>query len=138
MTRRQQIMFRSGDADEDGFQSHEEVVAAMSYRQFHSYLGRLAALRARVFDLDANGKYDETEFGLVYGVKAGEPLPPAIGEKFRGKSFGAGNHDYYNMMMRIVHMPLEDMAELNERIDAFKRAGGRESALRKMSKAGQH
>jgi hypothetical protein len=119
LTKRQEIMFESGDVNKDQRYSREEAKAAMSYRLYHGYIGRTQALRARVFDADQNRKYEETEFGMVFGIPSGTALPTEIAEKFRGKAFGAGNHNYYNMMMRIIHLPLPELRNLEKRIDEF-------------------
>jgi Ca2+-binding EF-hand superfamily protein len=49
-------------------------------------------------------------------VKPGEPIPETVSTKFHGKAFGAGNHTYYNVMMRIVHMPLAEIEQLEKRL----------------------
>ena len=117
LTKRQQIMFSSGDANGDGRYSRQESRAANSYRHFHSFLGRAAAFRARVLDTDHDGKYNLEEFAAVYGVAPGQPVPAEVKDKFGSKSFGAGNHTYYHVMMRIIHMPLEEIKALEARLD---------------------
>lgn len=79
------------------------------------------AYRARVFDLNGDRKYDLNEFALIYGAKLGEPVPQPIQEKFNGKSFGNGNHTYYNVMMWLVHKPLNELAEMDARITAYEK-----------------
>jgi Ca2+-binding EF-hand superfamily protein len=112
LTKRQQIMFASGDADKNGSYSRNEAVAANSYRHYHSFLGRAAAFRARVLDRNRNGIYELDEFASLYGIAPGQPVVDEIRTKF-----GAGNHTYYRVMMRIIHMPLEEIQELDTRLD---------------------
>jgi Ca2+-binding EF-hand superfamily protein len=121
LTQRQEIMFRGADTNKDEKYSREEAIATNAYRNYHSYIGRRVAYRARVFDLNQDRKYDLTEFALIYGAKPGEPVPQAIQEKFNGKSFGNGNHTYYNVMMRIVHMPLDELAAMDARITEYEK-----------------
>jgi Ca2+-binding EF-hand superfamily protein len=118
-TQRQQAMFASADIDKDNFYSRAEALTANAYRQYHGYLGRAAAYRARRFDLDGDRRYNLREFALIYGVRADEPIPDAVREKFEGKAFGAGNHTYYNVMMRIIHMPPAEIEAVNARAAAF-------------------
>ena len=76
---------------------------------------------ARVFDLNQDRKYDLNEFALVYGAKPGEPIPPAILDKHNSKSFGAGNHSYYHVMMRLIHAPQAELQEIDARITAYEK-----------------
>jgi hypothetical protein len=121
LTRRQEIMFRDADVDKNNKYSREESLATNSYRWAHSYRGRHAAYRARAFDLNHDRKYDLAEFALIYGVKSGDPVPQTIQEKFKGSGSFASDHNYYNVMMRILHFPLNQMAELEGRIDEYEK-----------------
>ncbi|MCI0387687.1 MAG: hypothetical protein MOB07_02800 [Acidobacteria bacterium] len=121
LTKRQEIMFRSADNNKDDKYSREEAIAANSYRWTHSYRGRYAAYRARVFDLNRDRQYDLAEFALIYGVKPGEPVPQAIQEKFKGQGASVSSHSYYNVMMRIIHFPLAEMDELDQRVTAYEK-----------------
>jgi hypothetical protein len=122
LTRRQEIMFRGADTDKDNKYSRAEAIATNSYRWAHSYRGRYTAYRARVYDLNQDRQYDLTEFALIYGVKPGESVPQAIQEKFNGAAATPANHNYYNVMMRIIHFPLAEMNELDQRITAYQRS----------------
>lgn len=129
-------MFPGADLDNDDKYSREEAVATNSYRWAHSYRGRHAAYRARVFDLNQDRQYDLAEFALIYGVKPGEPPPQAIQEKFKGQgAAAAANHSYYRVMMRIIHFPLSEIESLERRIDAYEKhhvpAGAKASNNRK-------
>jgi hypothetical protein len=121
LTKRQELMFRSADADQDNQYSRAEALAANAYRWTHSYRGRRAAYRARVFDLNQDRQYDLTEFALLYGIKPGETIPQAIQEKFKGRSASVANHSYYNVMMRIIHFPFAEMDELERRVAAYEK-----------------
>jgi len=125
LTRRQEIMFKSADTNKDNKYSRAESIAANAYRNQHSYVGRAVAYRARVFDLNADRKYDLTEFALLYGVQPGEAVPPPIQEKFNGKAGSVPNHNYYNVMMRLIHLPLNELAELDARITAYEKQPGK-------------
>jgi Ca2+-binding EF-hand superfamily protein len=121
ITRRQEIMFRSADTDKDNRYNRAEAIASLSRRSQYGYVGRRVAYRARVFDLDQDRRYDLREFALIYGVKPGEPIPQAILDKHNSKSFGAGNHTYYNVMMRLIHTPQAELAEIEQRGTAFEK-----------------
>lgn len=134
LTRRQEIMFRSADTDKDNKYSRAESIATNSYRWAHSYRGRYTAYRARVFDLNQDRQYDLAEFALIYGVKPGESVPQAIQEKFKGTGATPANHNYYNVMMRIIHFPLAEMDELDRRISAYQQSHGEAKAETSQSK----
>lgn len=101
LTKRQEIMFRSADANKDEKYSREEAIASQAYRQYHSYRGRAVAYRARVLDANRDGRYDSTELAALYGVKSSD---------------GADNQTYDKVMMRIIHMPLTEMEALEKRL----------------------
>ena len=121
VTKRQELMFRSADTDKDNQYARAEATASMARRSQYGYLGRRVAYRARVFDLNQDRKYDLPEFALIYGVKPGEPVPQAIQEKFKGQGASPGIHNYYNVMMRVIHFPLTEMDELEGRITAYEK-----------------
>jgi Ca2+-binding EF-hand superfamily protein len=133
VTKRQEVMFRSADADKDGRYNRAEAIASLSRRSQYGYIGRRIAYRARIFDLDRDRRYDLGEFAMIYGVKPGEPIQQAVLGKHNSKSFGAGNHTYYNVMMRLIHTPQAELAEIDQRITAFEKphvAAGAGSARR--------
>jgi Ca2+-binding EF-hand superfamily protein len=133
ITIRQETMFRSADVDKDSRYNRSEAIASLSRRSQYGYVGRRIAYRARIFDLDRDRRYDLREFAMIYGVKPGEPIPQAILDKHNSKSFGAGNHTYYNVMMRLIHTPQAELAEIEQRITAFEKhraAAGDEAARR--------
>jgi Ca2+-binding EF-hand superfamily protein len=121
ITKRQEAMFRSADADKDERYNRAEAIALLSRRAQYGYIGRRVAYRARIFDLDRDRRYDLNEFALIYGVKAGEPIPQAVLDKHNSKSFGAGNHNYYNVMMRLIHTPQAELAEIDQDITSFEK-----------------
>jgi hypothetical protein len=133
ITKRQEVMFSSADADKDDRYNRAEAIASLSRRSQYGYVGRRIAYRARIFDLDRDRRYDLREFAMIYGVKPGEPIPQAVLDKYNSKSFGAGNHTYYNVMMRLIHTPQAELAEIDQRITAFEKphvAAGAGSARR--------
>jgi len=121
ITKRQEVMFRSADADRDDRYNRAEAIASLSRRSQYGYVGRRIAYRARIFDLDRDRRYDLREFAMIYGVKPGELIPQAVLDKQNSKSFGAGNHTYYNVMMRLIHTPQAELAEIDQRITAFEK-----------------
>lgn len=124
ITRRQELMFRSADTDKDSRYTRAEAIASMSRRSQYGYIGRRVAYRARAFDLNLDRKYDLNEFALIYGAKPGETIPQAIFDKHNSKSFGAGNHTYYNVMMRLIHTPQNELKEIDLRIAAYEKRHG--------------
>lgn len=124
ITRRQETMFRSADTDKDNRYSRAEAIASMSRRSQYGYIGRRVAYRARVFDLNRDRKYDLQEFALIYGVKPGAAIPQAILDKHNSKSFGAGHHTYYNVMMRLIHTPQAELKEIDAHITAYEKHHG--------------
>jgi Ca2+-binding EF-hand superfamily protein len=121
ITKRQETMFRSADADKDNRYNRAEAIASLSRRSQYGYVGRRVAYRARIFDLDRDRRYDLNEFALIYGVKPGESIPQAVLDRHSSKSFGAGNHTYYNVMMRLIHTPQAELVEIDQRIYAFEK-----------------
>jgi Ca2+-binding EF-hand superfamily protein len=119
ITRRQETMFRSADADRDNRYNRAEAIASLSRRSQYGYVGRRVAYRARIFDLDQDRRYDLKEFALIYGVKPGEPIPQAVLDKHKSKSFGAGNHTYYNVMMRLIHATQAELQDIDAHITAY-------------------
>jgi len=124
VTRRQELMFRSADTDKDNQYTRAEAIASMSRRSQYGYVGRRVAYRSRGFDLNQDRKYDLNEFALIYGAKPGEAIPQAILDKHNSKSFGAGNHTYYNVMMRLIHTPQNELKEIDLRITAYEKRHG--------------
>jgi Ca2+-binding EF-hand superfamily protein len=121
VTKRQELMFRSADTDKNNQYTRAEAIASMSRRSQYGYIGRRVAYRARIFDLNQDRKYDLNEFALIYGAKPGEAIPSAILEKHNSKSFGAGNHTYYNVMMRLIHAPQTELQEIDARLTAYEK-----------------
>lgn len=121
ITKRQELMFRSGDTDKDNQYTRAEATASMSRRSQYSYIGRRVAYRARVYDLNHDRKYDLQEFALIYGAKPGESIAQTILDKHNSKSFGNGNHTYYNVMMRLIHAPQTELQEIDQRLTDYER-----------------
>jgi Ca2+-binding EF-hand superfamily protein len=121
VTKRQELMFRSADTDKNHQYTRAEAIASMSRRSQYGYIGRRVAYRARVFDLNQDRKYDLQEFVLIYGAKLGEPIPQTILDRHNSKSFGAGNHTYYNVMMRLIHAPQAELQEIDTHITTYEK-----------------